>query len=217
MGLSEKKRQKKLAKRASKRKEKLSAKKVSEALGEVMGKINQVMLASTSPLHECLAPENLFEIGIGNVVISRKISADRIGISIFLVDVFCLGVKEALFTISPKIKYDESIENLKLEQGAKYIDPACAVKLIDGAVAYAEDLGFTPHRDYAVAMKIFCDINPQDCQHNFEFGKDGTPLFFAGPNDTPAKCKRIIETLEKRCGTNGYNYISMPDNDNIDG
>jgi hypothetical protein len=38
------------------------------------------------------------------------------------------------------------------------------------------------------------------------FGKDGKPFFMSGPYDTPARCRRIIDTLTRRCGPEGFHY-----------
>ncbi|MBF0459552.1 MAG: hypothetical protein HQK99_16800 [Nitrospirae bacterium] len=86
------------------------------------------------------------------------------------------------------------------------IHPACAVKLIEDAVAYAKGLGFSPHKDYGIARKIFGDIDPKDCSTEYTFGKDGKPYFIAGPNDTQAKCKKIMETLTQSFGSGGFHF-----------
>ena len=41
----------------------------------------------------------------------------------------------------------------------------------------------------------------------FEFGKDGKPLFVAGPHDSPERCHQILMTLEESCGINGFHYL----------
>ncbi|MFQ5825644.1 MAG: hypothetical protein ACE5JB_16520, partial [bacterium] len=83
----------------------------------------------------------------------------------------------------------------------------------EGAVAYAKDLGFSPHPDYRIANKILGDIDPDVCPMSFEFGKDGKPFFIAGPYDTPKKCKMIMDTLTKRCGQDGFHYMVPADNE----
>ena len=61
---------------------------------------------SNQPIYECLVPDGLFEIGLGNVIVSRKAPKGNIAVSAFVVDVFCLGVKNAFFRILSEFDYD---------------------------------------------------------------------------------------------------------------
>ena len=86
------------------------------------------------------------------------------------------------------------------------LHPTCARKLVEGAEAYAHDLGFQPHPDYQVARRIFGDLDATACPTHYTFGKDGKPCFMSGPYDTPARCRKIIDTLTQRCGPEGFHY-----------
>jgi hypothetical protein len=205
MSLDEKRRQKKLAKKTAKRKAKLSYKKdahISESAG-----YQNIAPALNSPVHECIVPEGLFEVGIGNVLISRKMPDGNVAFSIFLLDVFCLGIKNAYFFIMSQSEYDDKIRRIKQDADFINFPPECIRKLVESAEAYAADLGFNPHPDYRSATKIFGDIDAGKCPMNFEFGKDGRPLFISGPNDTQAKCMKIMETLTKSRGPGGFHYM----------
>ncbi len=57
------------------------------------------------------------------------------------------------------------------------------------------------------ARHIFGDIDAAECTEEFEFGKDGKPLFIAGPNDTPGRCWEIIKMLRFHCGENRFHYL----------
>ena len=163
------------------------------------------------PIYECLVPEELFEIGLGNVIVARKAPYGKIALSPFVVDVFCLGVKNAFFNVSDEDDYEEDIKVRLIEshsgQGFVNIHPSCARKLIEGAVAYAEELGFRPHSDYRNAKGIFGDIDPGACPENYIYGKGGKPFYLRGPNESPSMTKRIINQLHKKCGKDGYHYM----------
>ncbi|MBF0458503.1 MAG: hypothetical protein HQK99_11485 [Nitrospirae bacterium] len=186
--------------------------KAKKSRGRVMTTAKQFILASSAPIHECLVSDNIFDVGIGHVIMSRRVAEDSIGFSIFLLDVFCLGVTNAFFIVASKADYDRNIAMRNQRQ--QYIDirPNCAVKLVEDAVFYSEDLGFLPHKDYHIAKEIFGDINPfgdvntKDCPAEYKFGKGGKPFFVARPSDTPGRCKRIIDTLRIKCGEDGYNF-----------
>lgn len=202
MALNAKKRQQKRAKKVAKRKTAVSSKKKTGLLG----RSRQILSAANGPIHQCLMPENLFELGIGNVVISRALPSGQIGAAFFLLDVFCLGIKDAHFDVMPRDAYNHWMADIQ-HGTLRDIDPSYARKLIESAEAYARDLGFKPHADYQMASKIFADIDAAACPTQFEFGKDGKPFFMSGPYDTPATCERIVATLTKRCGPDGFHYM----------
>ena len=99
------------------------------------------------------------------------------------------------------------LESMSSEQRLKFIHPACARKLIEQARKYAVDLGFSPHKDYREAKKIFGGIDSAACPRSFTFGKDGKPFYVAGPYDKPRFIKNVVDTLEKSCGPGGYHYV----------
>jgi len=119
------------------------------------------------PVHECLVPEGLFETGLGTVIWTRRTPHGWIAISAFIIDVFCLGVKNALFNISSEQDYESRVKpKLTKTHGHKAfqnIHPTCARKLVEGAIGYAEKLGFSPHRDYQNAKGIFGDVDGHAC------------------------------------------------------
>jgi hypothetical protein len=206
MVIDPRRRQRQLAKKAAKRKGKLAKKKQANLALNLSFNPMQITQARNSALHECLTPKHLFELGIGNVVVSRRMG-NQIAAGVFLVDVYCLGVKDAFFTIISPEKYQATLRGFSHHEELVNIDPSCARKLVEGAVEYAQDLGFTPHRDYQQAKQIFGDIDSNACPTSFEYGKDNKPLFVSGPNDTPARCQQILDTLTKRCGPDGFHYV----------
>ena len=210
MALSEKQRQKKRQQRAQKRTKAGAARRPVSAAGSA-----RVMAKSYArfPVHEALCPGDLDDEGMGNLLLSRKGPDGLLGVSLFLVDKQCLGVKNAFFRELHEEQYFEAKRRTLYNRPAEPVamHPACMRKLVESAVDYARDLGFPPHKDYGAAQAIFGDIDASACPTHFEFGDQGKPLFVAGPNDNPAKSRKIIKQLEKRCGAGGYNYIAWLD------
>jgi hypothetical protein len=205
VALDEKKRQKKLARKTAKRKAKQAS--VRDAYSSSGSAERDIASALNSPVHECLVPEGLFDAGIGNVLIGRKMPDGKVALCVFLLDVFCLGIKDAFLLVMSNHEYAGKMVEIRSGADFRSVEPPFARKLVESAGEYAEDLGFGPHPKYLAAKKIFGDIDPQECQASFEFGKDGRPLFISGPNDTQAKCMKIIETLTRRCGPGGFQYM----------
>jgi hypothetical protein len=169
--------------------------------------MGQARLAAQSPIHECLVPDNLLEQGIGNLVFSRRLPDGRIALAMFLLDVFCLGVKNAFFTILAREVYDQRLSHWSGPESLKPMPPACFRKLVEGGVAYARELGFSPHSDYAEAQQIFGDVDVTACETHFEYGREGKPLYISGPNETPAQAQRIVEHLMRCLGPDNFHYL----------
>ena len=207
MAISAKQRQKKLEKKSKKRK------LVKKSLSSALQIRDKALNYAKFPIHECLFPSNLLETGLGNVIVARRTTDGSIATSAFVVDVFCLGVKNALFKVSSEFDYEYSIKP-KLSGGLdgpslEVVHPSCARKLIEGAVLYAKELGFSPHRDYNDAKGIFGNIDASACPVKYSYGSDGKPYYIRGPNESPAQVKKIIDQLHKTCGEGNYHYLTM--------
>jgi hypothetical protein len=169
----------------------------------------QIATASHSLIRDALVPAKLFEIGMGNLIFSRSLPDGRIALAGFLLDTFCLGVKDAFVDIVAKEEYFQRTRSLFRDQNVKPLQPACFRKLVEGGVAYAQDLGFPPHADYALASQIFGDVQATDCSTRFEYGRDGKPFYVSGPHDTPARIQAILQQLERRMGKGNFDYLVL--------
>jgi hypothetical protein len=78
---------------------------------------------------------------------------------------------------------------------------------VEGGVAYARELGFNPHPDYAVASQIFGDVDATACSTEFTYGQEGKPFYRSGPNETAAQAQAIVEHLARRLGAEGFDYL----------
>jgi hypothetical protein len=208
MALDARKRQKKVERRAAKqRAKKLALKERTQLVAA-----RTLEAVSSAPIFRCCAAEDGFTDGMQQVLISRALPNDRVAFALFLVDTYCLGVKNAMFDIASREEFElDFYEKLKEQLSLVTLKPACARKLVEGAVEYARDLGFPPHADYVKAKLIFGDIDASACPLVFEYGKDGKPLFVAGPYDNPSRCERIVRTLTHRCGADGFNSLISTD------
>lgn len=201
MAISEQQRQKKLAKKKKKRT--LTVKKPTLSMKKAKSYAN-------CPIHECLIPTRLFDDGIGELIVTRCAPGGNIAMSSFVMDVFCLGVKDAMFLVLPEGKYEHEIKTGMMRAGARTfekIDLACAKKLLDGMVEYSQNLGFSPHPDYKNAKDLFGDIEADTCTVPYAYGKDGKPFYLNGPYESAADMQRIISTLTAKCGPDGFGYL----------
>ena len=148
-----------------------------------------------------------FEDGLGYVVILRIKNDGDITAGAFLVDTYCLGVKEAFLVRFGSSEREEMLERIFPDKPQSF-SPACAKKLILDAVAYAQKLGFQPHPDFRRASTLLNGIDPELCETNFEFGKDGKPLYIQGPNDSAEFRLSTLIKLNESCGEGNYAFVS---------
>jgi len=203
MGKSKKSKQRKVAakrgRKRVKRKQTLSKRRQAHVVS--------MKGASRYPIHEVLLQTLIFEQGLGVGIFSRRLPDERIAMGSFVMDAFCLGVKDATARIMTSVDYYDYVDGIEHTAPLSTVEPAYLVKLITESVAYAKDLGFNPHRDYRKARNIFGDVDPNDCAETFEFGKDGKPFYISGPLESAAKVRRITDQLTKRLGPDGFDFL----------
>jgi hypothetical protein len=205
MALDARQRQKKAEKRKAKEREKrkeLARRKATDDVGQRLARV------AAAPILHCCTTQDLWDRGIAQVLVSRELTSGQVAFAIFLVDRYCLGVKDAFGGFMARGEYfDRLYERVAATGDVVALEPAAARKLVEGAVAYARDLGFSPPSDYERARQIFGAIDPAASDREFEFGKDGKPFFISGPHDSPGRCASIVGILNQRCGTGGFDYL----------
>ena len=202
MAIDEKKRQKKLAKKAADRKAKEAERRSLITAGSSAA-------VARFPIGDCFIPTDLFSEGIGHLVLTRTLPNGRIAVAGFLIDVFCVGVKNALYREISYEEYASYLEDVESRAPMEKAHPSCLRKLVEGAARYAQDIGFSPHPDYAKASRLFGDIDAAACPVRYTFGKDGKPFYINGSYETPAQQSKIIETLERHLGSDGFEHMYM--------
>jgi hypothetical protein len=206
MAQSQSQRLRRLAEKAARRKVVVAEKRKAEA--PVTG-VRAIIDAATAPDFACLAAEGLFDIGIGWVVAVRHLPSGSVGVSIFLVDVWCLGIKDAFFRVTSRRELEEHMSRMSGEYPLRPIDPSVARKLLHDAASYAASLGLPPSENFANVELIFGDTPL--AEETFSFGKDGKPFYVSGPNDTPARQRRIMDTLAKHAGPKRFDFMVEAD------
>ena len=192
MATSETRRRKQLEKKKKKR----DGKRHEMTVKRNMGLAEKVLQRSKAPVMECLMTDSLINSGLGYVVIARRCSAGEILISNFLVDRYCLGVKNCFATFISPSKYTEMVEGMKDRGlGPRRIDATSARRLVEDAVEFAASFDFKPHSDYRSAKCIFGDIDASAGQQLVEMGKDGKPFYISGPFESESDSFEILNKI----------------------
>jgi hypothetical protein len=119
----------------------------------------------------------------------------------YLVDTFCLGVKN---TIGPQRMHRRDLPDFARLYFVAFPAPplraplSLAQHVVHGAVAFAAALGFDPHPDFAQVRGFLGELR-EPCA--ITFGQRGRPLYVAGPHDDPIA---VMRTLRASVGSDGF-------------
>jgi hypothetical protein len=145
------------------------------------------------------------ESGLVGVLVVRDTGSTVLACG-YLVDVFCLGVKN---TNGPKTvnrrKLPDFVQTFFSAWPGRAPVPApleLARHIVFGAVDYARSLGFEPHPDFAKGAALLGDWEAGSS--DVTFGHDGKPLYVSGPHDDTYG---TIAKLRQAVGDGNFDYL----------
>ena len=194
----------KRAKKAQRRKQVVAQKRRAEAVEASLPA--RVLRAAQAPIRHCFLTETVFDIGMGTLVLTRGGTQDHLTLSSFLIDTFCLGIKDVMFESVESEVFEMYMEATDAGAPMVSVDPSYARKLLCDLAAWSQSIGFAPHRDFAVVERLFGDVSVDTSDAVFRFGRDGKPFYIPGPNDTAHLIRRRIEQLQKYLGDDGFGF-----------
>jgi len=207
MTQDEKRKQKALLKKRRKDKErKKGANAVTiSGLNSYSYKVGLIKKAKQFPINECLVNEDWQGKGLANILLSRKQPNNELIIGVFLVDIYCLGIKNTFCNANISSEEYEKLK-FRMSQESSLItcDPKLANRIIYGAIEYARKLGFEPQKDFALSRFILDEPSDTDLFFDVEFGKDGKPMYIAGPDDN---VDHVMKQLSKKVGEGNFHYL----------
>lgn len=192
--------------KAAHRKKVLAERRRLEPTGAGGGLAGKVRWAATRPLHACLVQDSVLQSGMGMVFLSRKTGVRDLALGGFLVDAYCLGVKDAMFRELDEEEMELLLDGAGATAPLTPVDPPYARKLLRDAAAYARSLGLSPHPDYAAIEPLFGDVAADACDVEFKFGFEGRPLYVPGPAESRTQIRRRIERLRRTLGDDGFDF-----------
>ena len=169
----------------------------------VLGHIRQ---ARNYPIDGCWAGEGWRESGIAVIVITRRQPNGNLVFGNYLVDCYCLGLKNTFFNadIPASLFQRDYMPEIFSEMPPVDISPALAHEIVYGGIEYAAQFGFHPHRDFRRSQYI---LDPPDLHPRtgaVEFGRDGQPFYIEGPHDN---VQAILRQLDRTAGEGNYYYL----------
>jgi hypothetical protein len=141
--------------------------------------------------------------GLVSILIARD-TGGSVSVCGYLVDVWCLGVKDVL---GPKSVERRKLPGFTATYYRTYDQPPLAAPIdlarhvVFGAVAYARRLGFEPHPDFTACAG---HLGRWEGSSDITFGREGRPTYIQGPHDDAA---RVIKTLRRSVGKRKFDYL----------
>jgi hypothetical protein len=143
--------------------------------------------------------------GLVGVVVARQHRRLRGSATVcgYLVDTYCLGVKDAL---GPRLTAHTGLDRFvsrffePFDGGPVDAPVDLASHLVWGAAAYARALGFDPHPDFRAAAP---HVPALDGPSDITFGLHGRPTYIQGPYD---HADRILRTLDSTVGLDNVTF-----------
>jgi hypothetical protein len=173
--------------------------------------INQNCLADLLPERQAesaIAPSTELEddadAGLAVIILSRKAGFNRLEVCTYLVDLWCLGVKDAS---GPQLMnpstYKDFIEFAykPFPAGTEEISLELAHAIVFGGIEYAKTLGFQPHSDFE---HVRSRLGNWSGTSGLTFGRNGKPCYINGPYDDPIK---TLRTLRETVGEGNFDFI----------
>ena len=144
--------------------------------------------------------------GLVGVLVARgpRRAGGDVSVCGYLVDTYCLGVKDAL---PPRRMTERRLPGFvdwyfdAFAGGPVAAPIELARHLVWGAVEYARGLGFEPHPDL---RKAAGHLGRSTGPCAIGFGRDGKPYCVQGPYDDT---DRILRTLDRTVGRDNYHFL----------
>ncbi len=161
--------------------------------------------------HQGYISQSLVESGLGHVIVLRKKSPLKVEMGVFLVDSYCMGIRDAYL-----VEDTEDELQVHLDEHPQTLDPKPAGylrKLVEEAIDYARKFGFAPHKDYKKAARVFGGVKADPQIDDFTFGLDGKPFYVQSTFHSDQDAERIVAKLTRICGEDGFESDLDADDD----
>jgi hypothetical protein len=132
------------------------------------------------PIYECKVLKNWEEVGISPVYVSRELTKDSYVFASYLVDFWCLGVKDT--TLKFGISKADLKHIYKKNDDLETVSYQDARSLILGAIDFAKAIDIAPHSSWNGIPSSFIEAHLA-YEKKFTFGQEGKPYYFSGPYD----------------------------------
>ncbi|MCM1110944.1 MAG: DUF1186 family protein [Clostridium sp.] len=170
--------------------------------------------ARTLPIGKCYITSGWKESGISQIIVTRVRPSGNLAVGLFLVDTFCVGVKDATYYANMyESDFEDLLERLESGAGLEEISYNEAHNIIYGAIEFAEEGGIQPAKDFKTAGYILEEDTDDIPLIEYEFGKDGKHFLFINSDKREMP---YFRQLKKTLGDD-FHYVMSNESDEFDG
>lgn len=161
--------------------------------------------ARTLEIGKCYITDSVTKVGEGQIVVTRNHTGGKISAGFYLVDTYCLGVKDSFYRLRMEsYELEDMIDRMKARE-CSYDE---AHNWIYGAIAYAEEAGIKPDKSFALTKYMLEEDTDDIPLIEYEFGKDGKHLLVV---DSQLEASRYLPLMKNNLGEENYKYVIKVD------
>ncbi len=152
--------------------------------------------ARSLAIGKCYMTKDIRECGEGEFIVTRMHTNGKISFASYLVDIYCLGVKDSCYYLRNEADdFYEMINESPLTE--------CSYEelhnWIYGAVSFAQEAGIEPDRSFKLTQYMLEEDTDDIPLIEYEFGKDGKYFLIC---NSVAEANRYMPILEEHLGNN---------------
>ena len=156
--------------------------------------------ARSLKIGKCYISDGFDDVGEGHIIVTRLHTGGNVSAGVFLVDKYCLGVKDSFYRLRmPDYEFEEMLDAYNGGLGLDEISYEEAHNRIYGAVAYAEEAGIAPDKSFSLTQYLLEEDTDDIPLIEYEYGKDGMHHLVVHSN---LEASRYLPLLEKNLGDN---------------
>ena len=154
---------------------------------------------------KCYLTAGIWDNGLGHVFVTRKHNGGKLSLAGYLVDVYCLGVKDSYVNL--RMEPEDISENFARVEDIcgplKEITYNEAHNIIYGAVEFAEEAGISPDISFRTS-RLFLEEDTDDVPLvEYDFGHDGKHFLVAKDQ---REVDKYLPLMERNLGDD-FDYI----------
>lgn len=157
------------------------------------------------PIYECKALKNWEEVGLSPVFVSRELTKNSYVFICYLVDFWCLGIKDT--TCKYGISKNELAQIYNKCDDLVTISYQDARSMILGALDFANAIDIAPHASWNGLPSSFIEAHLK-FEKKFSFGQEGKHHYVSGPSDY--ELYNVEEIVAKVSQAQGHYILHLP-------
>lgn len=149
----------------------------------------------------CYASDIFGEAGEGIVIVTRKHSGGKFSMGVYMIDAFCLGIKDSTYNMwIEDYEVRDIIDHFGELKPCTYEE---AHNMVYGAMEFALEAGIQPHKSFALTKYMLEEDDEHVPLIDYSFGKDGKHFLVA---NTRQEANRYLPLLRKNLGEGNFEF-----------